>query len=57
MASHIERRTFLATLGGALAAWPLAVRAQQADRMRRIGLLMNRAADNPEGQDRIAAFH
>jgi putative ABC transport system substrate-binding protein len=40
-----------------MAAWPLAARAQQTDRMRRIGLLMNRAADNPEGQDRIAAFH
>jgi putative tryptophan/tyrosine transport system substrate-binding protein len=56
VASHIGRRKFLATLGGA-AVWPLAAHAQQADRMRRIGLLMNRAADNPEGQDRIAAFH
>ena len=35
---------------GAAAAWPL------ADRMRRIGVLMNRAADNPEGQTRLAAF-
>jgi putative ABC transport system substrate-binding protein len=57
MASHLGRRKFLATLGGAAAGWPLAARAQQAGRMRRIGLLMNRAADNPEGQDRIAAFH
>jgi putative ABC transport system substrate-binding protein len=40
-----------------MAAWSLTARAQQADRMRRIDLLMNRAADNPEGQDRIAAFH
>jgi putative ABC transport system substrate-binding protein len=56
MASHIGRRKFLATLGGA-AAWPLAARAQQPDKMRRIGVLMNRAADNPEGQDRLAAFH
>jgi hypothetical protein len=38
-----------------MAAWPIAAGAQQTDRMRRIGLLMNRAADNPEGQDRIAA--
>jgi putative ABC transport system substrate-binding protein len=56
MAICIRRREFIATLGSA-AAWPLAARAQQPARMRRIGLLMNRAADNPEGQDRIAAFH
>ena len=47
MASHIERRKFLATLGGAAAVWPLAARAQQPERMRRIGILMNRAPDSP----------
>ena len=56
MAIEIGRRHFISALGGAALAWPRAARAEEGERMRRIGVLTGIAADDPDAQARYAAF-
>jgi putative ABC transport system substrate-binding protein len=52
----MRRREFVSLLGGAVAAWPLAARGQQSEKMRRVGVLLGAPADDPDYQAWVGAF-